>query len=144
MDFLPDRSVVRLFRWDVTTQPLDAIDTLEPFHTVELEREAGRRRFRSSTRSPVPEQRWLAGGFAARGALSRETRRDVVGDRQIQSAEVDPRGHAIQGCTLAYGLTLTYFCNFRGLGSPPYKLPSPSTATNSAPFPATSRGSPHG
>lgn len=37
-DFLPDRIVVRLHRWDVKTQPLDAIDTLEPFHTVELER----------------------------------------------------------------------------------------------------------
>jgi hypothetical protein len=37
-DFLPDRIVLRLFRWDVKTQPPDAIATLEPFHTVELGR----------------------------------------------------------------------------------------------------------
>jgi hypothetical protein len=36
IDFLPDRAVVRLFAWDVNSQPLDAIDTLEPFHTTEL------------------------------------------------------------------------------------------------------------
>lgn len=35
-DFLPDRIIVRLFKWDVKTQSPDAIDTLEPFHTVEL------------------------------------------------------------------------------------------------------------
>ena len=35
-DFLPDRIVLRQFRWDVDRQPLDAIDTLEPFHTAEL------------------------------------------------------------------------------------------------------------
>ena len=37
VDFLPDRTVVRLFKWDVNSQPLDAIDNLEPFHTTELE-----------------------------------------------------------------------------------------------------------
>ena len=35
-DFLPDRIVLRQFRWDVDRQPLDAIDTLEAFHTSEL------------------------------------------------------------------------------------------------------------
>ena len=35
-DFLPDRIVLRQFRWDVDRQPLDAIDALEAFHTVEL------------------------------------------------------------------------------------------------------------
>lgn len=38
-DFLPDRIVMRLFKWDLRTQQPDAIDTLEPFHTVELGRE---------------------------------------------------------------------------------------------------------
>jgi hypothetical protein len=37
-DFLPDRIVVRLFKWDRNTQSPDAMDTLEPFHTVELGR----------------------------------------------------------------------------------------------------------
>ncbi|MDP6652401.1 MAG: hypothetical protein QGF90_09905 [Gammaproteobacteria bacterium] len=37
VDFLQDRSVVRLFKWNVNSQPVDAIDTLEPFHTIELE-----------------------------------------------------------------------------------------------------------
>ena len=37
-DFLPDRIVVRLFKWDLKTQQPDAIDTLEPFHIVELGR----------------------------------------------------------------------------------------------------------
>ena len=36
VDFLPDRMVVSLFRWDVNSQPLDAIDGLEPFYTTEL------------------------------------------------------------------------------------------------------------
>ena len=36
VDFLPDRMVLRQFRWDVDRQPLEAIDTLEPFHTSEL------------------------------------------------------------------------------------------------------------
>ena len=30
--------VVRLFKWDIKTQPVDAIDTLEPFHTAQLSR----------------------------------------------------------------------------------------------------------
>ena len=37
-DFFPDRIIVRLFKWDVKTQPPEAIDTLEPFHTLELAR----------------------------------------------------------------------------------------------------------
>jgi hypothetical protein len=28
--------VLRLFRWDVDSEPLEAIDALEPFHTAEL------------------------------------------------------------------------------------------------------------
>ena len=36
LDFLPDRIVLRLFRWDVNSQPVSAIDALEPFHTAEL------------------------------------------------------------------------------------------------------------
>jgi hypothetical protein len=39
-DFLPDRIVLRMFRWDWKTQPPEAIDTLEPFHTTELARTA--------------------------------------------------------------------------------------------------------
>ncbi len=35
-DFLPERIVLRQFRWDVDREPLDAIDALEPFHTAEL------------------------------------------------------------------------------------------------------------
>jgi len=38
MDFLADRIVVQLFRWDVKSQPPEAIDTLEPFHTSTLSR----------------------------------------------------------------------------------------------------------
>jgi hypothetical protein len=37
-DFLPDHIVLRLFKWDVKTQSPDAIDTLEPFRTLELAR----------------------------------------------------------------------------------------------------------
>ena len=40
VDFLPDRIILRQFRWDVDRQPLDAIDRLEPFYTTELERQA--------------------------------------------------------------------------------------------------------
>jgi hypothetical protein len=36
VDFLPDRMVVSLFRWDVNSQPVEAIDRLEPFYTTEL------------------------------------------------------------------------------------------------------------
>ena len=36
VDFLSDRIVLSLFRWDVNNQPLEAIDGLEPFHTIEL------------------------------------------------------------------------------------------------------------
>ena len=37
-DFLPDRVLLRLFKWDVKTQPPAAIDSLEPFHTTEFPR----------------------------------------------------------------------------------------------------------
>ena len=37
-DFLPDRVVLRLFKWDVRNEPPEAIDRLEPFHTAELRR----------------------------------------------------------------------------------------------------------
>jgi len=37
-DFLPDRIVLRFFKWDVKTQSPDIIDRLEPFHTTELGR----------------------------------------------------------------------------------------------------------
>ena len=38
VDFEQDKIVVKLFKWDVNSQPLDAIDTLQPYHTVELDR----------------------------------------------------------------------------------------------------------
>ena len=37
-DFTADKIVLRFFKWDVNTQPIDAIDTLQPFHTAELRR----------------------------------------------------------------------------------------------------------
>jgi len=37
VDLLPDRTVVQLFKWDVNSQDLAAIDSLVPFHTIELE-----------------------------------------------------------------------------------------------------------
>ena len=37
-DFTVDRIVLRFFKWDVKTQPVDAIDTLQSFHTAELAR----------------------------------------------------------------------------------------------------------
>jgi hypothetical protein len=40
VDFTPDKMVLRLFKWDWKTQTVDAIDTLDPFHTVELIRPA--------------------------------------------------------------------------------------------------------
>jgi len=36
-DFLTDRVILRQFKWDAKSQPLSAIDTLEPFWTTELE-----------------------------------------------------------------------------------------------------------
>jgi hypothetical protein len=39
-DFTPDKVVLRLFKWDRKTQSPEAMDTLEPFHTVELPRPA--------------------------------------------------------------------------------------------------------
>jgi hypothetical protein len=37
-DFSADKIVLRMFKWDVKTQSVNAIDTLEPFHTAELTR----------------------------------------------------------------------------------------------------------
>ncbi len=37
-DFLPDRIRLRFFKWDLKTQPPEAIDRLEPFHTTEIGR----------------------------------------------------------------------------------------------------------
>ena len=39
-DFTPDKVTLRLFKWDVKTQLPEAMNTLEPFHTVELARPA--------------------------------------------------------------------------------------------------------
>jgi hypothetical protein len=39
-EFAPDKIVLRMFKWDVKTQSPDAIDSLEPFHTVELAKPA--------------------------------------------------------------------------------------------------------
>lgn len=36
VDFSPNAVTLRYFRWNQKTQPLEAIDTLEPFHTTEL------------------------------------------------------------------------------------------------------------
>jgi hypothetical protein len=38
LDVLPDRVLVRMFRWDVKGMPVEAIDRLEPFYTTELGR----------------------------------------------------------------------------------------------------------
>jgi hypothetical protein len=38
VDFTPERIVLRIFKWDVKTQSVDEIDTLQPFHTAELAR----------------------------------------------------------------------------------------------------------
>jgi hypothetical protein len=40
VDFVADKMTVRLFRWDWKTQSVEAIDALEPFHTMELPRSA--------------------------------------------------------------------------------------------------------
>jgi hypothetical protein len=37
-DFTADKIVLRFFTWDVKSQPVEAIDTLQPFHTAELNR----------------------------------------------------------------------------------------------------------
>ena len=37
-DFLPDRVRLRFFKWDLKTQPPEAIDGLQPFHTTEIGR----------------------------------------------------------------------------------------------------------
>jgi len=39
-DFTPDKVVLRMFKWDVKTQAPEALDTLEPFYTVEVPRPA--------------------------------------------------------------------------------------------------------
>ena len=40
VDFTPDKMVLQFFKWDVATQTVDAIDTLQPFHTATLPRPA--------------------------------------------------------------------------------------------------------
>jgi hypothetical protein len=40
VDFTPDRMALRMFKWDINTQPVEAIDTLAPFHVAELVRPA--------------------------------------------------------------------------------------------------------
>ncbi len=37
-DFTRDKVTLRMFKWDLKTQPPEALDTLEPFYTVELPR----------------------------------------------------------------------------------------------------------
>ena len=37
-DFTADKVVLRFFKWDRNAQGVEAIDTLEPFHTAELKR----------------------------------------------------------------------------------------------------------
>ena len=37
-DFTRDKVTLRMFKWDLKTQPPQALDTLEPFYTVELPR----------------------------------------------------------------------------------------------------------
>lgn len=37
-DFTPDKIVLQFVKWDVKTQPVEEIDTLQPFHTAELHR----------------------------------------------------------------------------------------------------------
>src|SRR5262245_7805923 len=39
-DFAPDKIVLRMFKWDVKTQSVEAIDNLDPFHTAVLTRPA--------------------------------------------------------------------------------------------------------
>lgn len=36
VDFTPGKIVARMFKWDWKTQPVEAMDSLEPFHTVEM------------------------------------------------------------------------------------------------------------
>jgi hypothetical protein len=38
VDFTPDKMVLRFFKWDAKTQPVEALDALQPFHTAELAR----------------------------------------------------------------------------------------------------------
>ncbi len=40
VDFAPDKIVLRMFKWDVKTQSVEAIDNLDPFHTAVLTRAA--------------------------------------------------------------------------------------------------------
>jgi hypothetical protein len=39
-DFTPDKIALRLFKWDVNTQSVEAIDKLQPFFAAELARPA--------------------------------------------------------------------------------------------------------
>jgi hypothetical protein len=40
VDFTPDKIALRFFKWDVSTQPVEAIDALQPFYAAELPRPA--------------------------------------------------------------------------------------------------------
>lgn len=40
VDFAPGKMVLQFFKWDLKTQAVEAIDTLQPFHTAELPRPA--------------------------------------------------------------------------------------------------------
>src|SRR5262249_11152545 len=53
-DFAPDKIVLRMFKWDVKTQSVEAIDSLDPFHTAVLARAA----------ESEPSENRLDGGWA--------------------------------------------------------------------------------
>ena len=36
VDFFSDHMEVQLFKWDVNSEPVDALDSLEPFYTTDL------------------------------------------------------------------------------------------------------------
>ena len=38
VDFTPDKMVLRMFKWDINSQTIEAIDDLQPFHVAELPR----------------------------------------------------------------------------------------------------------
>ena len=38
VDFEKDKIIAKLFKWDVDSQPIAAIDTLEPYYTIELDK----------------------------------------------------------------------------------------------------------
>jgi len=38
VDFMTEKMTLRFFKWDVSNEPAEAMDTLRPFHTAELVR----------------------------------------------------------------------------------------------------------